>query len=70
MGKDNFGMLFGVFDGHGGDDVSKFAKVNFKNESVSNSKSWKALSTFSRLTLRKTISRLNSAPNSLSSKSC
>ena len=34
MGKDNFGMLFGVFDGHGGDDVSKFAKVNFKNEFI------------------------------------
>ena len=34
MGKDNFGMLFGVFDGHGGDDVSKFAKANFKNEFV------------------------------------
>ena len=34
MGKDNFGMLFGVFDGHGGDDVSKFAKANFRSEFI------------------------------------
>ena len=34
MGKDNFGMLFGVFDGHGGDDVSKFAKANFRTEFI------------------------------------
>lgn len=25
-------MLFGVFDGHGGDEVSKYVKDNFKRE--------------------------------------
>ena len=34
MGEDNYGMLFGVFDGHGGDEVSKFAKANFKKEFI------------------------------------
>ena len=32
LDKDNWGMLFGVFDGHGGDDVSKYIKANFKRE--------------------------------------
>lgn len=29
-GKDDFGMLFGVFDGHGGAEVAQYAKDNFK----------------------------------------
>jgi serine/threonine protein phosphatase PrpC len=32
--KDDFGMLFGVFDGHGGKDVADYAKDNFKKKFV------------------------------------
>lgn len=28
--KDDFGMLFGVFDGHGGTEVSQYAREHFK----------------------------------------
>ena len=30
LGKDNSGMLFGVFDGHGGQEVATYIKENFK----------------------------------------
>lgn len=33
--KGESGMLFGVFDGHGGDEVAKYVKANFKKEFVS-----------------------------------
>ena len=29
-GKNMYGMLFGVFDGHGGAEVAAYAKENFK----------------------------------------
>ena len=32
------GMLFGVFDGHGGKEVADFAKENFKKKFVSREK--------------------------------
>ena len=32
LGSDNYGMLFGVFDGHGGEQISNFIKQNFKTE--------------------------------------
>ena len=32
LGKDNHGMLFGVFDGHGGQEVATFVKENLKKQ--------------------------------------
>lgn len=32
--KDDFGMLFGVFDGHGGKEVAEYARDNFKKKFV------------------------------------
>jgi serine/threonine protein phosphatase PrpC len=29
--KSDYGQLFGVFDGHGGAEVSDYAKLHFKN---------------------------------------
>lgn len=34
----NYGMLFGVFDGHGGNQVSEYAKENFKKVFTKNGK--------------------------------
>ena len=28
--KNDYGMLFGVFDGHGGKEVAEYARDNFK----------------------------------------
>lgn len=32
-----YGMLFGVFDGHGGAEVADYAKANFRKEFIKNS---------------------------------
>lgn len=32
----DYGMLFGVFDGHGGKEVADYAKANFRKEFIKN----------------------------------
>lgn len=34
--EDSYGMLFGVFDGHGGKEVAEYVRVNFKKEFIIN----------------------------------
>lgn len=34
--QNNYGMLFGVFDGHGGKEVAEWARENFKKQFIQN----------------------------------
>lgn len=34
----SYGMLFGVFDGHGGKETAEYAKLHFKEQFVKNEK--------------------------------
>lgn len=59
VGKDNYGMVFGVFDGHGGDEVAKYVKANFKrefnNQKVTHKEDYKKVLTETFLNLDKQL---------------